>query len=103
MTAQTVPGPRRRVPRAERERQIVDAAVAVFGERGYAEVSMEQVAERVGVTKPVLYTHFGSKEGLLLAAIARARSRCASGQAKSQQGDREPHNAPSGRARPSLR
>ncbi|MEU4372961.1 MULTISPECIES: TetR/AcrR family transcriptional regulator [Pseudonocardia] len=74
MTAQTVPGPRRRVPRAERERQIVDAAVAVFGERGYAEVSMEQVAERVGVTKPVLYTHFGSKEGLLLAAIARARS-----------------------------
>ncbi|MEQ3554089.1 TetR/AcrR family transcriptional regulator [Pseudonocardia nematodicida] len=66
--------PRRRVPRAERERQIVDAAVAVFGERGYARASMEAVADRVGVTKPVLYTHFGSKEGLLLAAIARARS-----------------------------
>jgi AcrR family transcriptional regulator len=66
--------PRRRVGRAERERQILDAALAVFGERGYQHSSMDQVAERVGVTKPVLYTHFGSKEGLLLACIARARA-----------------------------
>jgi AcrR family transcriptional regulator len=66
--------PRRRVGRAERERQILDAAVAVFGERGYQNASMDQVAERVGVTKPVLYTHFGSKDGLLLACIARARA-----------------------------
>ncbi len=66
--------PRRRVGRAERERQILDAAVAVFGERGYQTTSMDQVAERVGVTKPVLYTHFGSKHGLLLACIARARA-----------------------------
>jgi AcrR family transcriptional regulator len=66
--------PRRRVGRAERERQILDAAIAVFGERGYQSASMEQVAERVGVTKPVLYTHFGSKDGLLLACIARARA-----------------------------
>jgi AcrR family transcriptional regulator len=66
--------PRRRVGRAERERQILDAALAVFGERGYQHASMDQVAERVGVTKPVLYTHFGSKEGLLLACIARARA-----------------------------
>lgn len=60
--------------RAERERQILDAAVAVFGERGYQAASMDAVAERVGVTKPVLYAHFGSKEGLLLACIARARA-----------------------------
>jgi AcrR family transcriptional regulator len=65
---------RRRVGRAERERQILDAALAVFGERGYQHASMDQVAERVGVTKPVLYTHFGSKDGLLLACIARARA-----------------------------
>jgi AcrR family transcriptional regulator len=62
------------VSRAERERQILDAAVAVFGERGYQAASMDAVAERVGVTKPVLYAHFGSKEGLLLACIARARA-----------------------------
>jgi AcrR family transcriptional regulator len=66
--------PRRRVGRAEREQQILDAAVAVFTERGYRSASMDTVAERVGVTKPVLYTHFGSKEGLLLACIARARA-----------------------------
>jgi AcrR family transcriptional regulator len=62
------------VSRAERERQILDAAVAVFGERGYQAASMDVVAERVGVTKPVLYAHFGSKDGLLLACIARARA-----------------------------
>jgi len=63
-----------RVSRAERERQILDAAVAVFTERGYANASMDAVAERVGVTKPVLYTHFGSKEGLLLACVTQART-----------------------------
>ncbi len=66
--------PRRRLGRAEREQQILDAAVAVFTERGYQSASMDAVAERVGVTKPVLYTHFGSKDGLLLACIARARA-----------------------------
>lgn len=62
------------MPRAAREQQILDIALAVFGERGYGAASMDQVAERAGVTKPVLYTHFGSKEGLLLACIARARA-----------------------------
>lgn len=66
--------PRRRFSRAERERQILDAAVAVFTDRGFQNASMDAVAERVGVTKPVLYTHFGSKDGLLLACIARARA-----------------------------
>lgn len=65
---------RTRLPRAERERQILDAAVAVFAERGFQHASMDAVAERVGVTKPVVYTHFGSKEGLLLACLARARA-----------------------------
>jgi AcrR family transcriptional regulator len=65
---------RRRVGRAEREQQILDAAVEVFTERGFQNASMDAVAERVGVTKPVLYTHFGSKDGLLLACIARARA-----------------------------
>ncbi len=65
---------RKRVGRAERERQILDAAVDVFSRLGYAGASMDTVAERVGVTKPVLYTHFGSKEGMLLACIGRARA-----------------------------
>jgi AcrR family transcriptional regulator len=65
---------RTRLPRAERERQILDAALAVFAERGFQNASMDAVAERVGVTKPVVYTHFGSKEGLLFACLARARA-----------------------------
>jgi AcrR family transcriptional regulator len=68
-----VNAPRKRFSRAERGRQILDAAVAVFAERGFHSASMDAVAERVGVTKPVLYDHFGSKEGLLLGCIARAR------------------------------
>ncbi|GAA1862135.1 TetR/AcrR family transcriptional regulator [Pseudonocardia ailaonensis] len=66
--------PRKRVSRAERERQILEAAIAVFSERGYAAASMDAVAERVGVTKPVVYTHYGSKEGLLLACVSWIRS-----------------------------
>jgi AcrR family transcriptional regulator len=65
--------PRKRYTRSERSRQILDAAVEVFVERGYQAASMDAVATRVGVTKPVLYDHFGSKEGLLLGCIARAR------------------------------
>lgn len=66
-------GPRKRVSRAERGRQILDAAVAVFADRGYHAASMDAVAQLVGVTKPVLYDHFGSKDGLLRGCIARAR------------------------------
>lgn len=65
---------RPRVGRAEREVQILDAAVAVFSERGVRAASMDAVAERVGVTKPVLYAHFGSRDGLLLACIGRVRA-----------------------------
>ncbi len=74
MSTSPPPAARRRVGRAVREQQILDAAVDVFSTRGYTGASMDTVAERVGVTKPVLYTHFGSKEGLLLACIGRARA-----------------------------
>lgn len=62
-----------RMSRADRERQMLDVAEEVFAEQGYASVSMEEIAVRVGVSKPMLYEYFGSKEGLLLATIARAR------------------------------
>ena len=65
---------RRRVPRAEREAQILVAAEQVFAERGYQATTMEDVADRVGVTKPLIYEYFGSKEGLLSACIVRART-----------------------------
>jgi AcrR family transcriptional regulator len=65
--------PRRsRLPRAERERQTLEAAHALFAERGYAGVTMDDVADAVGVTKPLLYKYFGNKERLYLACMEPA-------------------------------
>jgi AcrR family transcriptional regulator len=61
------------MPRADRERQMLAVAEEVFAERGYQDASMDDIARRVGVTKPMLYAYFGSKEGLLVATIARVR------------------------------
>ena len=69
----TAPTPvRRRLPREERARQLLATAEQVFADRGIAAASMDEIAERAGVTKPVLYDHFGSKDGLLAAVIERA-------------------------------
>jgi AcrR family transcriptional regulator len=65
---------RKRMPRAERMRQMIEIAEAVFAERGYAAASMDDIAERVGVSKPMLYEYFNSKEGLLLGCIRQSRS-----------------------------
>jgi AcrR family transcriptional regulator len=62
------------MPRAERERQMLSVAQEVFAERGYLASSMDEIAERVGVSKPMLYEYFGSKEGLLIACTQTARS-----------------------------
>jgi AcrR family transcriptional regulator len=61
-----------RVPRAVRERQLVELAEQLFAERGYAGASMEELARRAGVTKPVVYDVFGSKEGVYLACVERS-------------------------------
>lgn len=53
---------------------MVDVAETVFAERGYAAASMDEIAERVGVSKPMLYEYFNSKEGLLLACIRESRA-----------------------------
>jgi AcrR family transcriptional regulator len=63
---------RGRLPRAERERQILESAHALFAERGYAAVTMDEVAAAVGVTKPLLYTYFGNKDRLYLACMRPA-------------------------------
>lgn len=71
VTSATGPG-RRRLPREERARQLLDVAEAVFSECGVRSASMDEVAERAGVTKPILYDHFGSKDGLVAAVVLRA-------------------------------
>jgi AcrR family transcriptional regulator len=61
-----------RLPRAEREEQTLEAARILFAERGFAAVTMDDIAAEVGVTKPLLYTYFGNKEGLYLACMEPA-------------------------------
>src|SRR5689334_22853361 len=63
---------RRRVPRAIRESQMLEVARTTFGARGYHAVSMDEIAEAVGISKPMLYAYFGSKEGLFLACAREA-------------------------------
>jgi AcrR family transcriptional regulator len=63
---------RTRLPRAEREQQMLATARALFAARGYADVTMDSVAAEVGVTKPLLYTYFGNKEQLFLACMRPA-------------------------------
>ena len=63
---------RTRLPRAEREQQMLAAARGLFAERGYAAVTMDDVAAAVGVTKPLLYTYFGNKERLFAACMEPA-------------------------------
>ena len=57
------------VPRAERERQIVSVAVDEFADRGYAGASMVAIGAAAGISKPLIYQYFGSKDGLYLACL----------------------------------
>jgi AcrR family transcriptional regulator len=61
--------PPRRLPAARRRHQLLDVALDLFGTRGFHATSMEDIAERAGVTKPVLYQHFPSKGELYLLLI----------------------------------
>lgn len=55
-----------RLPAPRRRRQLLDVAVGRFAAKGFHATSMEEIAEAAGVTKPVLYQHFGSKRHLYL-------------------------------------
>jgi AcrR family transcriptional regulator len=61
-----------RVPRPVRERQLLELAEQLFAERGYGGASMDELARRAGVTKPVVYELFGSKDGVFEACVERS-------------------------------
>lgn len=60
---------RRRMRAPERRAQLLEVARLAFGRSSFHSVSMEEVAREAGVTKPVLYDHFPSKEALFLALL----------------------------------
>jgi len=74
----TIPGPPTAtdVSPAERDPQtrnrLIRSAVEIFDRKGYSAASVREIAEMAGVTKPALYYHFGSKEGLLLTILTEA-------------------------------
>lgn len=55
----------------ERREQLIDVARALFAERGFEGASIEEIASRAKVSKPVVYEHFGGKEGLYAVIVDR--------------------------------
>ena len=70
-----MPGGTKRLPRAVREQQMLDAAVEVFSVNGYHETSMDAIAGKAEISKPMLYLYYGSKEELFGACLNRELSR----------------------------
>ena len=64
-----------RLPAPARREQILDVSVQVFAQRGFHSTSMNDVADAAGVTKPVLYQHFDSKQDLYMALLEEAGAR----------------------------
>jgi len=59
----------RRMPAAQRRRQLLDTAAKLFAERGYAGATTSELAKAAGVTEPIIYRHFKSKKNLFIALI----------------------------------
>ncbi|PZS33641.1 MAG: TetR family transcriptional regulator [Pseudonocardiales bacterium] len=55
----------------ERREQLLDVGRSLFAERGFEATSIEEIASRAGVSKPVVYEHFGGKEGLYAVVVDR--------------------------------
>src|SRR5581483_9881124 len=68
-SAQAARAAQRRMPRPERERQMLEVAGRSFAAHGFHAVSMDEIAKQAGISKPMLYHYFGSKEGLYVAYV----------------------------------
>jgi AcrR family transcriptional regulator len=64
----------RRLQVDERRRQLLDAGAVLFAQHSYEEISMRQIAAAAGVSKPLLYHYFPSKNELFMAAVTEASS-----------------------------
>jgi AcrR family transcriptional regulator len=68
-----MPNVTRRLPKAQRRATLVTAASELFAQCGYDHASLDELAARVGVTKPIVYRHFASKKDLYLELLAAHR------------------------------
>ncbi|GAB3450321.1 TetR/AcrR family transcriptional regulator [Streptomonospora sediminis] len=62
---------RRRMTGKQRREQLLDIGRELFAERGFDATSVEEIAARAGVSKPVVYEHFGGKEGVYAVVVDR--------------------------------
>ena len=62
---------RKRMTGKERREQLLDIGRSLFAERGFEGTSIEEIAAQAGVSKPVVYEHFGGKEGLYAVVVDR--------------------------------
>src|ERR1700710_1797830 len=67
--------PRVRMTGAQRRQQLLDVGRELFAQRGYEATSIEEIAARADVSKPVVYEHFGGKEGLYAVVVDREMQR----------------------------
>jgi AcrR family transcriptional regulator len=65
--------PTRRLPKAQRRATLVSAASELFARRGYEHASLDELAAQAGVTKPIVYRHFASKQALYLELLTSHR------------------------------
>jgi AcrR family transcriptional regulator len=77
ITDHSVGTPRQRVPASERRDALVEAAVREFARSGLHGTPVDRIARRVGVAQPYVFSLFGSKRELFLAAVERAFERVA--------------------------
>jgi AcrR family transcriptional regulator len=63
--------PRKKLTAAARRAQLIEVGRAAFAKRGYEATSVEQIADRAKVSKPIVYEHFGGKEGLYAVIVDR--------------------------------
>ena len=61
----------RRLPASERRAQLIEVGRSVFAKHGYEGTSVEEIAKRAKVSKPIVYEHFGGKEGLYAVIVDR--------------------------------
>jgi AcrR family transcriptional regulator len=64
-------GRSQRLPASARRAQLIEVGRAVFAELGYEATSVEEIADRAKVSKPIVYEHFGGKEGLYAVVVDR--------------------------------
>jgi AcrR family transcriptional regulator len=73
--APTKPTRRRRMSASARREQVLDVATEIVVEDGFHAISIQSVAVRAGITRPIIYEHFGGLQGLLEALVSRETTR----------------------------